>query len=456
MLSGRTAAPAKLANFVYEPFYAPLSMRFAEQDLSKKLLNRLETFQAKRSELRKELEAKLVSLQDAPTAERIQQLETFAREQTPRIAALEETAEVLRSDLLRGGLVGVFSGSGDWNQRRQWTLNGNMNPTIRQPTLALEFLVMRAAIFYQEGLSPAQRRLLREVAMELQVEAFKPKSNPESKKSDEELVYFSPETARIRIADDLPADIAIKLDVYQSEKNAIKTELRDTLYLHDRSSSSKRVQALKQLAETQAPRIATLEGLADDIRAGIARLPNQPGPIKAPPFPPELARRISEYEKEKQEIHKMLQAKMVDIKRRYAPDANLLEKKSPDGEKLVYKLEGGQERLPLKKTAIREAIAEVNRENASHYAHLKKENETIRSAIAAYVADNPTATGEKSVQTLMDTFIHALQEEESWLPYKDYHTAVYQPGLSPEQRRLLFEVALEKLALPLPEGEFQQ
>ena len=39
--------------------------------------------------------------------------------------------------------------------------------------------------------------------------------------------------------------------------------------------------------------------------------------------------------------------------------------------------------------------------------------------------------------------------------YRDYHTAVFEPGLSPAQRRLLFGAAIEQLDIPLPRAEMQ-
>jgi len=259
--SGGITAPGELAKFIYEPFYAPLSTRLSEQDLTKKLMTRLDNYRAKRSALQSELQNKLDSLKDATPADRTQQLETFAREQTPHIAELEATAEQLRSDLLRGGLVGLFSGTGDWNQSRNWTLGTGSLARPREQTLVYEFLVMRAAVFYQDGLSPAQRRLLREVAMELQVDAFKPKVEDSTQK-EPTLVFFSPETAQIKVSDDLPADLSAKIAVYKNEKSAIKTELRETLYQQDKASASRRAQALKQLAESQEPRIASLRSKA--------------------------------------------------------------------------------------------------------------------------------------------------------------------------------------------------
>jgi hypothetical protein len=453
----RIVAPTELAKFVYEPFYAPLSTRFSEQDLTKKLMTRLDNYQAKRNDLQTELQKKLKSLKDASSADRIQELETFAREQTPRIAALEAVADQLRSDLLRGGLVGMLSGTGDWNQARNWVLGRDFLAKPRDQTIVYEFLVMRAAVFYQEGLSPAQRRLLREVAMELQVEAFKPKSEEASKK-ETDLVFFSPETARIRVSDDLPADLAVKIAAYQSEKSAIKTELRDTLYQQDSVPASRRVQALKQLAESQEPRIAALEGLADDIRASLSRLPKQPGPSTPPAFSPELAKHISAYQKEKLAVQKLVQSKLEEIRTQLTPDANILLKKSGDDiSRASYGLELSDKRYPEDKiTLIREAIADLNKQNAQRFADLAKDRNAIRDEVARFTAAHPEMTGEKSVRSLLQDFFTALREEEAWQPYQDYQTAVYQPGLSSEQRRLLFEVALEKLSLPLPDGEFQQ
>lgn len=39
--------------------------------------------------------------------------------------------------------------------------------------------------------------------------------------------------------------------------------------------------------------------------------------------------------------------------------------------------------------------------------------------------------------------------------YDEYRMAVFEPGLSPEQRRLLFNAGVEQLSPPLPVGELQ-
>jgi len=50
-------------------------------------------------------------------------------------------------------------------------------------------------------------------------------------------------------------------------------------------------------------------------------------------------------------------------------------------------------------------------------------------------------------------FSDSLKKLQSYWNDRDYRNAMLQPGLSPEQRRLLFDGALQKLALPLPRGE---
>jgi len=145
------AAPAELAAYVNEPFYAALGTRLALHDLSQEQQRRLEDYRDAKIALQTELRAHLDALKEADAPTRLRTLEAFALEQTPRIAELEAAAEKLRHDL-----AGGLSSSGfDWNEYHRW---GQAN----QPsTLA------RAAAFYLDGLSAAQRRLLREMAFEL-------------------------------------------------------------------------------------------------------------------------------------------------------------------------------------------------------------------------------------------------------------------------------------------------
>ena len=57
--------------------------------------------------------------------------------------------------------------------------------------------------------------------------------------------------------------------------------------------------------------------------------------------------------------------------------------------------------------------------------------------------------GTSGIEVLLVEFAYAFGQQERWERYADYETAVLQPGLSPEQRRLLFGAALTSLDLPL-------
>ena len=107
------------------------------------------------------------------------------------------------------------------------------------------------------------------------------------------------------------------------------------------------------------------------------------------------------------------------------------------------------------KYRIQATVAAFNRESAQRTVTLKREAESLRAEIAAHAATHPQTLGGRSTDEWWKHAIEALQEEDDPAPYREYRTAVFEPGLSPEQRRLLFAAAVRELRLPLPGGEFQ-
>ncbi len=447
-------APKDLATYVYEPFYAPLSTRLARADLTKKLLQRLENYRSDRARLQNELITRLDELKDSDPATRASELNLLASRQATDLTRLETEAEDLRSDLLHGGLVGFFSGTGDWNERRRWRLGEGSLALPRDQLVSVEFRVVRAAAFYQDGLSPAQRRLLREVEMELQVAAFKPKdataANP-----GETLLFFSPETARLELPSNLPADLALKISAYEKDKSALKTELRDAIFFHDSATASTRTSELRSLAESQAPRFATLEALAEEIREGLMSLDTPPGPRIPPAFPASLNARITAYQTEKTALQKILQASLDEVRKAGGVDSfKLVKKESPSIGPATFRFEVPKsENSDAVIASARKAIETFNKTHEKRLADLNKERDAIRAEVARF-ATNEKITSGKSVETLLSDFYAHLQQGERWQHYRYYQIATLQPGLSPQQRRLLFEVALERLNLSLPSGEY--
>ena len=66
-----------------------------------------------------------------------------------------------------------------------------------------------------------------------------------------------------------------------------------------------------------------------------------------------------------------------------------------------------------------------------------------------------TPAQAQQVGEALDGVIRYNARQENAEGYRDYRAAVFEPGLSPEQRRLLLGGALRKLELPLLGGELQ-
>ena len=423
--TGLPASP-ELAQYVNEPFYPVLGVRLAAEDLPHRLQLALAEYRAAKTELQNELRTRIAQLKDADPETCRRQLATLGRMQAPRIAELETTAERLRTDLLRNGLYGVIAGHGDWNEGRSWHLAARGEEKTLADPQQMEFEVMRAAVYYQDGLSPAQRRLVREIAMELQAEIWK-SAEPAQTTKEVAPFFFSPETAQIRVPADLPAELAGRIDAYVSEKRGLKAELRETIRSCDALGADERTRALQMLAAKQAPRIAELEERAETIRLGLVVVPDMPGPPAPPPLPAELGARISVYRAHKLDLLKALHAMLAQP----APAARSRPKTLP----------------------AQEEVAEFNREHAAQFADLRTEKNGIREALAQYVRGGQGMRDRKSIDDLLEEFENSRQRQEVWEKYREYQVAVLMPGLAPEQRRLLFDAAVEKLALPLPDGK---
>ncbi|MFM7750204.1 MAG: hypothetical protein ACKPB0_07290, partial [Opitutaceae bacterium] len=235
--AGRLAAPPEMAAYVNEPFYPALATRLALKRLPDRLKVRVEEYRRTKVALLAELRAGLERAQTLSPAERAAAFEALAGKQAGPLRTLEETAEALRRDL----------GSSDlsWNAYRQWHLGDNERRGFSPSEIAQ---VMRAAAYYQDALLPAQRRLLREISLEL----LNAGENPEAAAANHPYLFFPPEPARITVPPDLPPEVAAKLADYETRKSALKKELFDAVFAHDgRRFAFFRPNPLKALAEKQ-------------------------------------------------------------------------------------------------------------------------------------------------------------------------------------------------------------
>ena len=375
---------------VNEVFFAPLTTRLADGNLHRRLRQRLDAYQAARTtalaDLRRHLESPGPVTDAALDA---------------KLAELATAADTLRRDLYTGGFL---TPNADWNQHRNWRL-GQDTKRSAQDQLYDEMTVLRAAIYYQEGLSAPQRELLREIVQEI-ADTLGAADTPALADSFEpvHVAWFLPHGSRLRVPADLPDAVAADLDTLTAEKNALKRELRDTLRRFDDSSDSKRQRVLQELAAAQEPRLAALETLAERIRAGFAARPDASQPATQAAIPPTLAQRIDAYLRAKAELQNAA---------RQAGDSAQL--------------------------------AAFETENRQRFAALAAEARAIREEVAR--AAQTGAAPRKNVDALLADFMAAFKQQQLESLYQDYRTAVLRPGLSPAQRQLLFNAALAGLSL---------
>jgi len=434
----RFSPPLALTTDVYELFYAPLSTLLFTEDLSRKRRERLDGYHTARTALLTELRSALEGLQTTDAATRESRLSGVAREQAARLATAEITAEELRNNFTRGSFL---ESSVDWNDTRSWRLGDD----TRWESQLDEIKVMRGAAAFQEGLSSDQRRLLREMEMEL-ADGLSGPTDEIALSAPGPFLYFSPETARIRLPAELPAELVSKIESYKAEKTALKTDLRKALYDQDRAwFNFKRIAALKALAEKQAPGFAMVEQLAEEIRRGLAPLPNPARP-PALSLPASLATRIASYHQRKSALQALLVAKQEEIKTALPEDRVEYTRVSDSFVLNVIPSRRSSAPGKDKRPAIVAALPAFNEEQTRLFLALAREKEALRVEVMKTVTD---LSATRSIDQLLREFSYAIKKQEAWELYREYEIAVLEPGLSPAQRRLLFGAALEKLELPL-------
>jgi hypothetical protein len=430
--------PSDLEPFVTEPFYAPLSTFISPvvtgyqggATMSREEADDLRNFMRLRATLLDELREKIASLEHADARTRLREFQAFAAAQHSRLVELEDLAEKARASLAR---------KADWSEMRQWRLGSGYQNAPRGALRPLEQQVVRAAAFYQDGLSPAQRRLTRELAMEMEDQIYHPR---DAAAAARDLLFFQPETARIQIPRDLPAPLAAKLDAFRDEKDRLKKEIDDAIYqLDGEFFSITRTRALRKLAEEQKPRLDELEEQAEDIRLAIARVPDFPRVPKPEPLPAAVRARIEKFQ---------------------AADRALAER---TGEGLAEAAANSAQPLPPRETPLarREWLQSWAERFRNHGKTLAADDVAAMEALINEL-DSIHDQLELVTHTKLDMPEGAAPEAflKTWFAREkvagaehEYDIAVLEPGLSPEQRRLLFSAAIESFDLPLPGAERQ-
>jgi hypothetical protein len=231
-------------------------------------------------------------------------------------------------------------------------------------------------------------------------------------------------------------------------------DIHEALRSTQELTSGSRTDVMAKLASAQAPRFAELEATAEEIRRGLAELPNPPGPPSQTTLPPDLTARITAYRSHKVDLLRKLRSMLA------APTPTARDENPTQGQAAGDPVAGalawmhdGSSRTEVQSTDLRVTVGEFDRMQSELIGALSKEENSIREELAEYARSTNGPTDRKSINDLLRDFENARQQQEIWDKYRDYQEAVLMPGLSGGQRRLLFDAGVEQLDLPLPAGE---
>ena len=101
--------------------------------------------------------------------------------------------------------------------------------------------------------------------------------------------------------------------------------------------------------------------------------------------------------------------------------------------------------------ALRNDLTAIADDYGRGLADLVNRYDDFRAEVAQLIGK----TDPKAVDAAIAAITRIVTQRALEAGYAEYRVAVFQPGLSPEQRRMLFGAAVEGLHLPLPRGEMQ-
>jgi hypothetical protein len=162
-------------------------------------------------------------------------------------------------------------------------------------------------------------------------------------------------------------------------------EIQDALRTSQDLTIGSRTDVMAKLAADQAPRFAELETVAEEIRRGLAGLPNPPGRPWASSLPPELTARIAAYRIHKVELLRKLRSMLAEPTPpceggQCLPGAAV---RDPVAGALAW-MHDGSSRTEVQSTELRVTVGEFDRMQTELIGALGKEENGIREALADY------------------------------------------------------------------------
>jgi hypothetical protein len=412
--------PVELADCVGEIFYMPYGEMLVKSRISSARRHRIEAYLAGRREaadlLRRHLrESALPDEKDAS------ELKLLAETQALLLRDQERQAEEIRADLTEAGFFKVTSDAISKSKIKE-----DADP-VRRAADTKRLACLKAAQFHL-GLSLDQRLLLQE--------GFECDAVPELREAQD--IPFLPMGARISLPKGLPGDLKEKLRGFQSIRALLKAELVELVLREEHEFfHSSRTTAYRELARAQAERFRRLEVLAEEIRQGLSALGCFDESAEAA-LPGNLTQLLSGIQERKTALWRELVGRLKELRGKLPADK--IELVSKEGVVAISITPDPQEGVGAgrNRKVIFDELKAFNEDLARRIAALAEEYAAARKAIAQYQGAKGQNESGASVDERVAAFVKSYREQERSKAYQEYRIAVLKPGLSPEQRRLLF------------------
>ncbi|RXK54841.1 hypothetical protein ESB00_02790 [Oleiharenicola lentus] len=417
------AYPDFLATYAGEPFFMACGNSAFAGLNDWHQFYRASRYAESRDELVAELRAKLAAVTSLTPEQQRAELAVFAAAQAKALRDLEAEAEGTREEFNY-----LDDGRALMKERKSLTPD-------EATRLRTYYAALRGA-HYMPGLSIEQRQLLESVAHE---NSTAPDPATRVRPS-----FFLPASARIRWQHSDDAQLNAHWASFQQLRRELAEQLvQSALELPPKISRAAARKLHARLAEQQANRFAELDRLAEEIRLALAKNPGLKAPADSG-HPPEVLRLAGELRDRNRRFQDRTAQLLLEMNRRFAPSRFRLG--SANDVPTIELEPAGTDAAPKagKRSQQNHRLREANEWLAETQRKLLAAGEEAAKAIQNYHAtlDPRQAPG---VQELTESLVQSYLDRENWHRFADYRTAVLTPGLSPAQRRLLFNAALRDL-----------
>lgn len=449
---------AGLQDYVTEFFYAPLSAQLLQGPLSGSTATALERYRNAREAEVDALRSALDTLAFRPDDAAIADFDAFSDSQVARLRILEESAEALRHDLAAAPSERSTLRSAGWSVYREYYRLLGVSDLDAVGQWLLDALALRAAAYFQDGLSLYQRELLVEASRDLRLKAYEARGGMNVEARAPHAYALSPLGVQVVLGPRVPDELPALYRGYAQRKQVLVEELVARLRLYDQDTEPRRREALEAYAAQRAVDYLELEQAADAVRACLAENPSLVLEDEGTSALPES-------------LHSQMASLVgarADLLAEFRDQYRLLTLNLPAGT-LRIKTQSGQDArfdriaefvfVPDRTTSssnrrrIQAELAVINENLAARQRMLDVRESDLRAALEAW---RRTSQAPVASYTL-DRLFELLQERElQRRTYKDqalYREAILHPGLRIEQRRLLLGEALRQMQLSLPGPE---